>query len=350
MKFTIKITFGLFLGLALGHLNSFAQTDGTARMAVTINDYVGTSGASHWTLVWVTTEAGAFIKTLWKQGTSYAFTSSQWTTHTPQWNAARGGANGSTIVDGYTSATATSYTGTNSPIILTWNCRNTNGVLVADGNYKFWVQYAENSGAGPYTTNGLLWTKGPTGATNHYAALGANFTGMQTAWRPTPSTLIAPTITSTTPTPSATVGVPYQFTVSATGTAPITFTAVGLPPGVAIGAGGVISGTPRTAGTFAGTITAGNGTPPNATQDFSIFTTVVPTDITAIQRLGSNVLLSGRGPANGIYAVLISTNADASPAQWTAITTNSFDGAGQFNVTNTVHAGVRQEFYQLRVP
>ncbi len=76
------------------------------------------------------------------------------------------------MVDGYTSATASTYTGTNSPVILTWNCRDTNNVLVADGNYKFWVQYAENSGAGPYTTNGLLWTKGSTGVRR---ALSADF-------------------------------------------------------------------------------------------------------------------------------------------------------------------------------
>lgn len=177
--------------LSLSLTTSPAQTDGSARMAVTISDYNG-SGYNHWTVVWVTTESGVFIKTLWKQGTKYAFNSTQWTTHTPQWNAARGGVNGSTIVDGYTSATATSYTGTNSPVILTWNGRDTNNVLVADGNYKFWVQYAEDSGAGPYTTNGLLWTKGPAGVTNNYANKGGNFTSMRVTW--TPTTPLAPPI------------------------------------------------------------------------------------------------------------------------------------------------------------
>ena len=155
-------------------------------MAVQINDYVGTSGASHWTVAWVTTESGDFIKSLRKQGTSYPFNSTQWTDHCPQWNAARGGVNGSTVVDGYTSATASNYSGTNSPVILTWNCRDTNNVLVADGKYKFWVQYAENTSGvpGPFTTNGLLWAKGPTSVTTNYANLGANFTGMQVAWTP----------------------------------------------------------------------------------------------------------------------------------------------------------------------
>ena len=81
---------------------------------------------------------------------------------------------------------------------------------------------------------------------------------------------VAPTITSVAPPATGTVGVAYNFSVTATGTAPITFTATGLPGGVTISSAGVIAGTPTTAGTFNGTITAANGTLPNATQAFSI--------------------------------------------------------------------------------
>ena len=98
----------------------------------------------------VTTEAGNFIKTLRKQGPS--ITSTHWNDHCGVWYAAKGG---STALDGYSSATAADYTGTNSPVIWTWNCRDANTNLVADGTYKFWIQYAENSGQGPYTTNGM---------------------------------------------------------------------------------------------------------------------------------------------------------------------------------------------------
>jgi len=87
-------------------------------------------------------------------------------------------------LDGYSSATAQTYTGTNSPIILTWNCRDATNNLVPDGNYKFWVQYAEDSGQGPYTISGLLWTKGPAAATNSYANQGANFANMKVTWSP----------------------------------------------------------------------------------------------------------------------------------------------------------------------
>ena len=98
------------------------------------------------------------------------------------------GVNGS-IVDGYSSATAANYSGTHSPVIpVPSNCRDTNNVTVADGNYKFWVQYAGT--AAQVTTSGLLWTKGAAGITNNYASQGANFTSMQVAW--SPSTPAAP--------------------------------------------------------------------------------------------------------------------------------------------------------------
>jgi len=320
------------------------QTAGTARMEVTINDYVGTSGTAHWTVAWVTTESGAFIKSLRKQGPS--FTSSDWANHCGVWNTARAG---STALDGYTSATAPNYTGTNSPVIQDWNCRDASNNLMPDGNYKFWVQYAENSGQGPVTTSGLLWTKGPAGSTNTYANQGANFTNMKVTWTPVPSA-IAPAITSAPPPANATVGVPYQFMCTATGTAPITFSATGLPTGLSMSSSGVISGTPVAAGSFSGTITAANGTLPNATQAFTITVEVVPVSIAAPSLSGGSLILSGQGPANGTYAVLISADVAASAGQWTDLATNKFDAAGQFRFTNTISLAVPRQFYRIRVP
>lgn len=161
---------------------------------------------------------------------------------------------------------------------------------------------------------------------------------------------MAPTITSVAPPATGIVGVPYDFNCTATGTAPITFTAPGLPTGLTISSAGAISGNPTTAGIFAGTITAANGTLPNATQPFSIVVSVVPANIAAFQLNANNLVLNGSGPANGIYTVLVSTNTDTLPAQWTAIATNSFDGAGNFSFTNAISSGVPQKFYRLRVP
>ena len=86
---------------------------------------------------------------------------------------------------------------------------------------------------------------------------------------------IAPTITSVAP-PVGTIGSAYSYAVTASGTTPITFSVStgALPTGLILSTGGVISGTPTAIGTFSGTITAVNGTAPNAVQAFSI--TIAP--------------------------------------------------------------------------
>lgn len=158
--------------------NLWAQTDGEAKLEVTLLDYNGSS-TRHYTVVWVTTEAGTFIKTLRKQGPGW--TSGEWADHCGVWNTARAG---STVLDGYTSATAQNYSGTNSPVILNWNGRNAANNLMPDGNYKFWVQYAENQGQGPVTTGGLLWTKGSSVQTKTYPNQASNFSDMRVTWTP----------------------------------------------------------------------------------------------------------------------------------------------------------------------
>ena len=71
----------------------------------------------------------------------------------------------------------------------------------------------------------------------------------------------APTITSTSPLPGGTVGTAYSQQLTATGDATITWavTSGSLPAGLSLSSGGLISGTPTTAGTSSPTITATNG-------------------------------------------------------------------------------------------
>jgi hypothetical protein len=86
----------------------------------------------------------------------------------------------------------------------------------------------------------------------------------------------APHITSAAST-SFTVAIAGKFTVTATGSPAPTFTEIGvLPSGVTLTAAGLLSGTPATGtfGTYPVTITAANGTAPNATQSFTL--TVIP--------------------------------------------------------------------------
>ena len=215
-------------------------------------------------MVWVTKADGTFIKSLRKQGPGW--TTTHWSSHCSAWNTARGGsASGSQALDGYSSATAQNYAGTNSPILLTWNCRDANNVLMPDGNYKFWIQYAEDAGQGPYTTSGLLWSKGTASATNSYANQGANFASMKVTW--------------TAITPPA-------------------------PP--------------------------------------------MPPSLTGFRLEGNNLVISGTGPTNAAYAVLIANEAHPA-AQWTAIATNHCAANGTFRFTNMIDSGVSARFYRLRL-
>jgi hypothetical protein len=113
---------------------------------------------------------------------------------------------------------------------------------------------------------------------------------------------------------------------------------------------GVISGKPTTAGTFTGTITAANGTAPNATQPFSIVVSVVPTSITGIELQGSSLVMSGSGPANGTFTIMTSTDPAPVGAAWTPSGNGTFNAAGQFRFTNSISPGVLQKFYRLQVP
>ena len=69
-----------------------------------------------------------------------------------------------------------------------------------------------------------------------------------------------PTFTADTP-PAANVGTAYSYQFQATGAAPITFSATGLPGWAQLNpSSGISSGTPTAPGTFDFTVTASNGT------------------------------------------------------------------------------------------
>ena len=90
----------------------------------------------------------------------------------------------------------------------------------------------------------------------------------------TPSGTVAPTITSDAP-GDATAGTPYSHTVTATGTPTPTFliSAGELPAGLSLNEDtGTISGTPTTPGSSTFTVSAGNGTAPNATAEYTVDT------------------------------------------------------------------------------
>ena len=287
MKTLLKLLCAVMLATGLFAPNAFAAaTPGGAHLTATINDiapFTGTSSNRHYTVVWVTTANTNFITTLWKQGAS-SFTGN-WTDHFLTWETQRGSSTALPAApDGYTSATSTNYTATSpspppsgrasNPINITWNGKDAGGVVVTDGDYKFWIEYAEDTGThgtdtGGLTTGGLTFTKGPT---------------------------------------SSAVNPPNQGTV----------------------------GSP--VGGF------------NFTNISIVWTPTVPAIFTSVRVDGNNLVMGGTGPANGIYAVLTSTDVNALAAQWASIATNSFSAGGTFSYTNTPNLSVPRTFYRLRVP
>ncbi len=71
----------------------------------------------------------------------------------------------------------------------------------------------------------------------------------------------------------------------------------------------------------------------------------------ALSPSGTDIILSGTGGVpNGGFSVVSSTNVADPLGTWTTVQTGSFDGSGNFSVTNAIVPGEPQRFYSLRVP
>jgi hypothetical protein len=147
------------------------------------------------------------------------------------------------------------------------------------------------------------------------------------------------------------VGAAYSFQVVATGTPAPTFSATGLPTGLSINpTTGLISGTPTTANTFAGSIKAANGVGTDATQAFSITISAAPAvNISSARVEGSSLVLSGTGPANSTYTVVSSKDLSTPVAQWPSAGSGTIDSTGHFTATVPIGTST-QMFTRVRVP
>jgi hypothetical protein len=72
--------------------------------------------------------------------------------------------------------------------------------------------------------------------------------------------------------------------------------------------------------------------------------------INAVVLSGTNIIFSGtNGPANGMYSVLASTNVFSPISTWGPLSTNPFDGKGNFMFTNPLNPGNPALFYLLQL-
>jgi flagellar hook assembly protein FlgD len=147
-------------------INVILATEGSVLFRVRTVSANGQYAPRNIGAVWVTTSTGTFVKTIQRWGAQYL----QYLTH---WQSASGG----NVVDAVTGATLNQHSLHN----LTWDCTNTSGVTVSDGDYKIWVEFTENDGAGPFTS--VTFTKGTQSVTLDPAAQ-TNFTNIHLEYAP----------------------------------------------------------------------------------------------------------------------------------------------------------------------
>jgi choice-of-anchor C domain-containing protein len=116
---------------------------------------------------------------------------------------------------------------------------------------------------------------------------------------------VAPTLNSGA-LPPGTVGVPYSFTVVASGDSPLTLSVSGLPAGLSFDpSSGSISGVPAAAGTSPVTIAASNGCEPSAVQRQSL---------TVLRSASTLSISASPNPAYFGQAIVIIVRAAGGPA------------------------------------
>ena len=201
------------LGFSFAHSAAAANTAGSATFSVTTSTYTAQYAPNHVVVVWVVDSSNKFVKTLCRHAGSRIGYLSRWAT-------ARGSY---TNVDGTTSATLTRQP-TNHVVV--WDCRDTNGAVVADGMYYFKVEYTSINGAGPYLTNGVGFMKGTAPVTTNFAnssSLGGTFSGLAITYAPTLPDVAAVTLSPGTGYVNSNVSVVVGIT-NLTTTATPTFT------------------------------------------------------------------------------------------------------------------------------
>ncbi len=126
--------------------NAQPTTEGSVEFTVTTRATGEGYSPQHVLAIWVTDTTGNFIKTLKVQGLRMKIFLNTWM-------------NGSQFndVDALTTATL----GKHLVHTVTWDCSDTTGTVVADGDYQIHVEFTELNGQGPVTpVDYIQFTKG----------------------------------------------------------------------------------------------------------------------------------------------------------------------------------------------
>jgi hypothetical protein len=158
------------IAILAGFNNSQAQTSGTLTFTINPVSHSGSYGAKHVVAVWIENASGTFIKTKLKYSASKNYDHlGTWTSKSSQ-----------NTIDATSGATLTSY----NPLSFSWDGTNVSNTIVADGDYKIWIEIAwDKSLTSGKTVTSFSFTKGK----NAFHGTPANtslFTDVVIDWKP----------------------------------------------------------------------------------------------------------------------------------------------------------------------
>jgi len=156
---------GLIISLLLFTTVLNAQTAGNLTFSVTTTS-TGNYSPKHVVAIWIEKADGTFVKTKLKKAATRVQWLNQWVLKS-----------GSNVVDAITGSTISSHQTEN----IVWNGSDINGLVVADGNYKLWIQMAWANTNGP--TYSIDFVKGPSVA-HITPANQTNYLNMILDWSP----------------------------------------------------------------------------------------------------------------------------------------------------------------------
>ena len=162
--------------------SAMAQTAGTLTFSFTTTSHSGYQGTKNALAIWIQTGTGSFVKTYFR----YAGAGGGTQDHLPTYAVNSGGTSSNCLSTSCNKVGAT--TGATLPgattKTFTWDGKDANGNLVADGTYKITIEQTWNHGTSGTVVKSYSFTKGPSPVVQNPTA-DANFTGVSLSWQPT---------------------------------------------------------------------------------------------------------------------------------------------------------------------
>lgn len=138
MNKTLLIILLAFLSMQIVN----AQTEGELTVSTATSETGGNYAPRNIVAIWVEDDAGNFVKTL------LAYANNR-KTHLNTWQATTTAAGSAyNTVDAITGATKTSH----ATRECSWNGEDFNGTLMADGNYKLWMELTDKNNTGNFSS------------------------------------------------------------------------------------------------------------------------------------------------------------------------------------------------------